>query len=70
MYGVGKRDDFGMDQLFYYEPVQRFEYWGDMFSFGVQLLRKQRSFAVDGDEIFAFAVSLGKMSWISLIQIV
>ena len=30
---VGKRDDFVMDALFYFEPVQRFEYRGDMFSF-------------------------------------
>ena len=29
---VGKRDDFVMDALFYFEPVQRFEYRGDMFS--------------------------------------
>ena len=31
---VGKRDDFVMDALFYFEPVQKFEYRGDMFSFG------------------------------------
>ena len=31
---VGKRDDYVMDALFYFEPVQRFEYRGDMFSFG------------------------------------
>ena len=31
---VGKRDDFVMDALFYFEPVQRCEYRGDMFSFG------------------------------------
>ena len=30
---VGKRDDFAMDALFYFEPVQRFEHRGDMFSF-------------------------------------
>ena len=30
---VGKRDDFLVDALFYFEPVQRFEYLGDMFSF-------------------------------------
>ena len=30
---VGKRDDFVMDALFYFEPVQKFEYRGDMFSF-------------------------------------
>ena len=31
---VGKRDDFVMDALFCFEPVKRFEYWDDMFSFG------------------------------------
>ena len=31
---VGKRDDFVVDALFYLEPVQRFEYRCDMFSFG------------------------------------
>ena len=31
---VSNRDDFVMDALFYFEPVQRFEYRGDMFSFG------------------------------------
>ena len=32
---VSKRVDFAVDALFYSEPVQRFEYRGDMFSFGV-----------------------------------
>ena len=32
---VSKRNDFVVDVLFYFEPVQRFEYRGDMFSFGV-----------------------------------
>ena len=31
---VSKRDDFVVDALFYFEPVQGFEYRGDMFSFG------------------------------------
>ena len=31
---VSKRDDFVVKELFYFEPVQRFEYKGDMFSFG------------------------------------
>ena len=30
---VSKRADFIMDTLFYFEPVQRFEYTGGMFSF-------------------------------------
>ena len=38
-YGEGhKRDDFVEDMLFYFEPVQRFEYRGDMFSFGVPVI--------------------------------
>ena len=32
---VSKGDDFVVDALFYFEPVQRFEYRGDMFSLGV-----------------------------------
>ena len=31
---VSKRDDFVVDALFYFEPVQIFKYRGDMFSFG------------------------------------
>ena len=31
---VGKRDEFVVDALFYFKPVQRFEYLDDMFSFG------------------------------------
>ena len=31
---VSKGDDFVVDTLFYFKPVQRFEYRGDMFSFG------------------------------------
>ena len=30
---VGQRDDFVLDAIFNFEPVQRFEYRGDMFSF-------------------------------------
>ena len=30
---VSKREDFIMDALFYFEPLQRFVYRGDMFSF-------------------------------------
>ena len=29
---VGKRDDFLVNELFYFEPVQSFEYRGDLFS--------------------------------------
>ena len=31
---VSKGDDFVVDTLFCFKPVQRFEYRGDMFSFG------------------------------------
>ena len=30
---IRKRDGFVADALFYFEPVQRFKYTGDMFSF-------------------------------------
>ena len=30
---ISKRDDFVVNALFYFEPVQRFEYGDDMFSF-------------------------------------
>ena len=56
---VSKRDDSVVDALFYFKPVQRFEYWDDMFSFGVLVLREQGSFAIAGDEIFVFVISLG-----------
>ena len=63
---VGKRDDFVMDALFYFEPVQRFGYRGNIFTFGVPVTARARGFAVAGDEIFVFAVSLGKVSYNSL----
>ena len=31
---VSKRDDFVVDALFYFKPVQSFEFRGDMFIFG------------------------------------
>ena len=31
---VSKGDDFVVDTLFYFKPVRRFKYRGDMFSFG------------------------------------
>ena len=31
---VSKRDDFVVDALFYFKPVQRFVYRSDMFRFG------------------------------------
>ena len=56
-----------VDALFYFEPVERFEYRGDMFSFGVLVTARASIFAVAGDEIFVFAVSLGRVSCNSLI---
>ena len=41
---VGKRDDFVMDALFYFEPVQRFEYRSDIISFGVPATARAREF--------------------------
>ena len=63
---VSKGDDFVVDTLFYFEPVQRFEYRSDMFSFGV-LVTAPASFAIAGYAIFVFAVSLGRVSCNSLI---
>ena len=41
---VGKRDDFVMDTLFYFEPVQRVEYRGDMFSLEIRVTVRAREF--------------------------
>ena len=31
---ISKGDDFVVDTLLYFKPVERFEYRGDVFSFG------------------------------------
>ena len=41
---IRKRDDFVMGVLFYFEPVQRFEYRNDMFNFGVPVTARAREF--------------------------
>ena len=41
---IGKRDDFVVDALFYFEPVQRFDYRADMFSFGVPVTVRAKEF--------------------------
>ena len=41
---VGKRCDFVVDALVYFEPVQRFEYRVDMFSFGVPVILRAKEF--------------------------
>ena len=41
---LSKRDDCVEDALFYFEPVQRFEYRGAMFSFGVSVTARARKF--------------------------
>ena len=41
---ISKRDDFVVDTLFYFKSVQRFEYRGDMFSFGVLVTARAREF--------------------------
>ena len=64
---VGKRDDFVMDALFYFKPVQRFEYRGDMVSFGVPVTARAREFYSSCRRDVCFAVSLGKVSYNSLI---
>ena len=47
---IGKRYDFAVDALFYFESVQRFQYSGDMFSLGVPVTARAVFF-------FAFTVS-------------
>ena len=37
-------DDFVVDALFYFKPVQRFEFRGDMFSFGVLVTARAMEF--------------------------
>ena len=39
---VSKRDNFVIDALFYFMPVQRFEYRGDMFGFGILVTARAR----------------------------
>ena len=41
---ISKGDDFVVDTLFYFKPVERFEYRGDMFSFGVLVTAQAREF--------------------------
>ena len=41
---VSKRDDFVVDALFYFEPVQRSEYRGDTFNFGVLVTARAMKF--------------------------
>ena len=41
---ISKREDFVMDALFYFEPMQRFEYRGDKFSFEVPVAARAREF--------------------------
>ena len=41
---ISKRDDSEVNAFFYFEPVQRFEYRGDMFSFGVPVTARAREF--------------------------
>ena len=64
---VSKRDDFVVDALFYSEPVQRFEYRGDMFSFWVLVTVRARKFCSSWRRDICFAVSLGIVSCNSLI---
>ena len=53
-----------VNAIFYFKPIQRFEYGGDMFTvMGFQFLCEQGSVSVNGDEIFVFAVSLCKKSY-------
>ena len=41
---ISNRDHFVVDALFSFEPVQRFEYRGDMISFRVSVTVRAREF--------------------------
>ena len=41
---VSKGDDFVVGTLFYFKSVQRFDFRGDMFSFGVLVTARAREF--------------------------
>ena len=41
---ISMRIYFIVDALFYFKPVQRFEYRGDMFCFGVTVTARAREF--------------------------
>ena len=61
---ISKRDDFVA--IFFFEPMQKFEYRGDMFSFGVPVMRDQVVFRNCRRDIFFFALSLGKVHYNTL----
>ena len=56
-----------MDVLLYFEPLQKFEYRGDMFSFGVLVTARAKEFRSSWRRDIVFAVSLGRVSCNSLI---
>ena len=56
------REDFVVDALFYVEPVQRFEYRNDMFSFWVPVTARTREFCGRWRSDICFAVNLGRVS--------
>ena len=64
---VSKRDDFVVDALFYFEPMQKFEYRDDMFSFGVLVTARARRFSSSWRRDICFVVSLCRISCNSLI---
>ena len=64
---VSKGDDFVVDTLFYFKPAERFEYRGDMFSFGGSSYARARKFCNNWRRDIFFAVSFGRMSCNSLI---
>ena len=64
---VSKGDDFVVDALFYFKPVQRFEFRGDIFSFVVLVTARAREFCNSWRRVIFFAISLGRVSCNSLI---
>ena len=65
---VSKRHDFVVDALFYFKPVQRFKYPGDMFDVsGSSYCASKEVLQQLKTRYLIFAVSLGRVSCNSLI---
>ena len=59
---ISKKDEFVLDALFYFDPVQRFEYNNDMYFFFVPVTARARELCSNWRrDIFFLAVSLGKV---------
>ena len=64
---VVKGDDFVVDALFYFKPVQRFEFWVICSVLGVPVTARARVFCNSWRRDICFCGSLGRVSCNSLI---